>query len=660
MFQEQTGGPNPIKPTDISNPIDLVKALGDALKTNVDFLKGLQEINSQSFSIAKNFGLTKSEIDNITKSTTLATDELIKYGAAGDTAYKQQLAIGQTLGRNLILSTDIQKELYLASRTSGQAADKIAGSFKDAGFSLTTAGDQMNKVINVARETGVNATAVSQKVLENTSLLNKYNFEGGVQGLAKMAANASALRVDMKETLVFAEKVYNPEGAIEAAAALQRLGVAQSDLLDPLKLMDLAENDPTELQNQISQMSKQFVRLKEDGTFEILPGAKRQLREIESALGYGAGQLSKMALSSAELDSKLSKIKFPDFATEEQKQLLANITEMGKGGEVKLNVGGKLEDINEVLSKVSNKEEFQKLLAQGEDKTAEQLAKEQLSATDRLTVAMESLKNRLPRAMAREAGGQALLELSTSSIEKLTSGLGNYLGKIQPDLTKVLNESFLKMTNNLNKLFEGDFSLQNITELLNTATESLKNIGEVTLGPAFDKIVKSVDTLTSSSNSFTELLGKIKDSDIFKEISKKTEEAKQKLGAKDVIVTPDKEIELLPQDTIMAGTGLDLFKDLIKPTPQPSIIQNITNSLGLNPTDFVNLTKTATEPTTKTGPSEVTVNFKMSLDVTGTNSSQIDTNKILTILNDQGIKEKIVQVTKEALTQKGQIITYPG
>ena len=83
------------------------------------------------------------------------------------------------------------------------------------------------------------------------------------------------------QTLNFAEKVFNPEGAIQAAAALQRLGVAQSDLLDPLRLMDLSRNDPTELQNQIAEMSKQFVQLNEKGQFEIMPGARRQIRELE-------------------------------------------------------------------------------------------------------------------------------------------------------------------------------------------------------------------------------------------------------------------------------------------------------------------------------------------------------------------------------------------
>jgi hypothetical protein len=110
--------------------------------------------------------------------------------------------------------------------------------------------------------------------------MNKYNFQGGVDGLAKMAAQASSMRIDMKTTLNFAEGLYNPEKAIEMSSALQRLGVTQSDLLDPLRLMDLSLNDPTELQNQLVQMTEQFVQLNEKGQFQIAPGQIRRLREI--------------------------------------------------------------------------------------------------------------------------------------------------------------------------------------------------------------------------------------------------------------------------------------------------------------------------------------------------------------------------------------------
>ena len=55
--------------------------------------------------------------------------------------------------------------------------------------------------------------------------------------------------------------------------------------LDPLKAMDLAQNDPEALQKEIINVSKEFTKLKADGTgFEILPGAKRRLREVAQAM----------------------------------------------------------------------------------------------------------------------------------------------------------------------------------------------------------------------------------------------------------------------------------------------------------------------------------------------------------------------------------------
>ena len=491
-----TGG-KPVTPTDLTSPIEFGKTLLDAITSNAAFLKGLQEIDAQAFSIAKKFGLTKSEIDNIKAATTLATDELVKYGGAQDTAYKQQLAVGKELGRNLILSTDIQKSLFLAAQTSGQPVETMVKGFKDAGVSLTNVGTQMNKVINSAREIGVNAEVVTSKVLANTNKLNLYNFQGGVEGLAKMAANAAALRIDMGETLKFAEKVYNPEGAIEAAAALQRLGVAQSDLLDPLKLLDLAENDPTELQNQIAEMSKQFVKLNKDGNFEILPGAKRQLREIEQALGFSSGELSRLALSSAEAGEKMSKIKFPEFATEEQKKLLANISEMEKG-EIKIKTETGYQDINTVLSSISSKEELDKLLKQGEKLDPEKLADAQRSATENLTKAIESLKNRLPRALARTEGGQSLLDLSVTTVEAITNGIGKKIDENQNKIVGISNETFKGISENLTKFVEGSGGLESLVESLKIGGDGLVKMIDV-LSPAIGKYAKSAEEMLTVS-----------------------------------------------------------------------------------------------------------------------------------------------------------------
>jgi len=208
---------NPLKAqeVDISSMSKIVDAYKNALISNTQLLKGLQDIDKQVFSIAQNFGFTNEATRGLIKSTTLATDELVKYGATQETAYKQQLAIGQTLGRNVILSVDAQKDLFLATKNSGIEVSKLAGAFKDAGIYLFNVGENTNKIINTAREMGVNANAVTNAVVTNVKMLNQYNFEGGVSGLAKMAANAAMLRVDMKDTFNFAERIYNPEGAIQ-------------------------------------------------------------------------------------------------------------------------------------------------------------------------------------------------------------------------------------------------------------------------------------------------------------------------------------------------------------------------------------------------------------------------------------------------------------
>ena len=144
----------------------------------------------------------------------------------------------------------------------------------------------MTEVAQIAREAGVSVAAVSEGVVQNLDKMNIYNFENGTKGLAKMAAQASRLGIDMDKIFGVVDKVFNPEGAIEMAAAMQRLGVSTSALLDPLRLMDLSQNDPTELQNQIVNMTKDFVRFNEElGQFEIMPGEKRRLNEIGKELG---------------------------------------------------------------------------------------------------------------------------------------------------------------------------------------------------------------------------------------------------------------------------------------------------------------------------------------------------------------------------------------
>jgi hypothetical protein len=257
--------------------------------------------------------------------------------------------------------------------------------------------------------------------------MDKYNFAGGVEGLAKMVTQATSLRISVNDIANTMQKAFEPESAIEMAASLQRLGMAQGDLLDPLRLMDLAQNDPAELQNQIAEMSKTFVEFNEQTkSFQIAPGAKRQLQEVASALGMQPEAFAKMAKAAAEMDDKLQKIRFPDTFSEDQKKFVANMAEMGEGGEYMLRVDNKDLKLDEAMKLFEEQPElYKKFVEDSKPKSIEDLAKSQLTVTERMAANVNAIANRFGAAVAssqtQEQANQASIEL-TNTLPKLLSG----------------------------------------------------------------------------------------------------------------------------------------------------------------------------------------------------------------------------------------------
>jgi hypothetical protein len=389
------------------------KGLEDSILSNINpgkIAEILLTLDNAASQMLKQFGQGQAMADILRMSMSESVTSVRKLGGDVADVLKIQMEASRELGRNVVLTEETTKDLYATMQVTGQHLDKIVGGMADAGIGAGKAAGEMLKVVNVARESGVNAEKVSSTVLTNMQALNKYNFAGGVEGLAKMAAQATSLRIDMFQTLQFAEKVFNPEGAIEVAAAMQRLGVSQSSLLDPLKLMDLSQNDPAELQNQIAEMSKQFVQLGKDGSFEIMPGAKRQIREVEQAMGLASGTLAKMALGSADLDKKMKEISFPN-VPEDQKKMIANMAEMGAGGEYKVkftDAEGKQQEKN--VSELNEKDVAAlEKMANTAPPTMEELAKQQLSATEAVTAAINSLGDRTGLGLAGSKSGGELL-----------------------------------------------------------------------------------------------------------------------------------------------------------------------------------------------------------------------------------------------------------
>ena len=303
------------------------------------------------------------------------------FGLTQEDAAKIITDLGDALGTTGVVGQEALREIGAASQVTGLGFKDLAQSFRDVGVSIYDVGDRMKEVTDYAKSVGVSVQAVSKGVVSNLDKMNIYNFENGIGGLTKMAAKASRLGVEMSTVFSFAEKVFNPEGAIEMAAGLQRLGVAAGDLLDPLRTMDLAANDPEELSNQLVELTKTFTKFNEKTQqFEIMPGEKRRLREIANEMNIPIGELTKMSIKAAEFDEKMKKIQFPSFtADKETKELIAGMSQM-KDGRAMIAVKDErgvelLKEINQLTP-----EDVDKLREQEEEssKTIEQLAIEQL------------------------------------------------------------------------------------------------------------------------------------------------------------------------------------------------------------------------------------------------------------------------------------------
>jgi len=635
----------------------LGKELSEAFIKNFDTTEIsniIVDVDSGAREVIKTFGQGKEFVNDIKKSLTDAAEGVTRLGGNFNDVVRIQKDFSDALGRNVIMIGDSYDKLFAATQITKKDADDIINSFKNAGISAYDSSRQIENVVNTARKIGVNAELVTSKVLSNLDVLNKYNFKSGVEGLAKMAAQATNLRIDMRETLDFAEKVYSPEGAIETAAALQRLGVVQSDLLDPLRLMDLSQNDPAELQNQLVEMSKQFVKLNKEGRFEIMPGEQRRLREISKELGITYGELTKMSIGAAELDDKMKKINFPTDIDEDTQKLIANMSEM-KDGEYKISLDGKDMGIDEVVNLAkTDKEKFDELIKSAQPKTLEQLQSEQLSVLESMKKNIEAMAQKTGMGLAASKPIEDFLKVVQTSSNTISKFVTDSFGSNQK-IRENTDKLYIEVMGGLKGLISGEMSFETMGNKIGKVAEIMDKQFKENFLTATNNAANSLEKLKENGNNLVEviesIIGQIPSGVTTKNVN-------------DFIKLPGQVIQPLPQDTLFGGTGFEEMIDKI--TSVTNIQKKDINKLDSTNVDQIlnnfdinniisrmnNLVETKkninenkiTENINKNTTADINVNFKIDAP------SQIDTNQLMLMLNTNDFKQTIIKTVADAFS----------
>jgi hypothetical protein len=383
------------------------------------------ELNS-SFSVmestvsklASQFGGTRDLAVAIKQSMAESAASVIQLGGTLQDIANIQLSVVKATQTQTILNKDYFQDLYAISslvsdtgKVSAETTKEIVSSFINAGYGLYNISSEVSTIINNAKELGVTTNSVFKQVAENMNKLALYNFSDGVQGMAKMAAQAAALRIDMKDTLTLADQLFKPEKAIEMSAAFRRLGVSVTELLDPYKLMDMARNDPEELQKSILNATKSLVDFDEKNQkMRILPGAQGQLRELAEAMGMPAEKLAQMALNAGDLERKMSQIRFPSqFADEKTRTMIANMAQMSGGSYVVQYEDLRGEKVTKLVSELK-KEDVEALQAMNVNmgKSAMELQREANGYLKSMAFDLAAQRGVVPRALAASRGFETM------------------------------------------------------------------------------------------------------------------------------------------------------------------------------------------------------------------------------------------------------------
>ena len=225
------------------------------------FSQAFAEMGTRAIELNKLFTQNNQRMVELMEATSNAVPAVNRLGGSMADVSKTMQGIAEGARRNVVANTEDVAKLYAATQLLGKSATQLTDTFANVGIGFEQIGKNIEDSISYVQSIGGNATQVMGKVLEYTSQLNRFQFEGGVQGLTKMAAQATMLRFDMKQTFDLANKVLDPEAAVSVASAFQRLGVAAGNLVDPFQLMNQSINDPQGLQQSLVDIGKQFTYL---------------------------------------------------------------------------------------------------------------------------------------------------------------------------------------------------------------------------------------------------------------------------------------------------------------------------------------------------------------------------------------------------------------
>jgi len=325
-----------------------------------------------------------------------ASVEAKRYGFSLSDIGDFYIDLTQQSGKFALINKTTIVEASKTAAALGMSLTEMSGAISDyekvgIGAKETTKaiGDAAVRSISL----GLNARKISDGMKESIGKLNEFGFKNGVAGLERMVQKSVEFKVSMENVATIAEKVLNPEGAIDLAANLQVLGGAIGDFGDPIKMMYDATNNVEGLQNSLIGAAKGLASYnQQQGKFEITGINLRRAREMAGALGISMGDLTKTAIAAQERMAASTALMSTGLQMKDKdKEFLTNLSRM-QDGEMKIVVPESLQDQlgkqSEITLSKLTKDQRDVLLANKkafEEMNPEKMAQAQLTEAQKMS-----------------------------------------------------------------------------------------------------------------------------------------------------------------------------------------------------------------------------------------------------------------------------------
>ena len=346
------------------------------LKKSFNIIKDSTEFwrkqDEQITKMVATFGLTNDELKKYRDASYKAGVELaFQYGKTQEDMVKLQQGYAEATGKNIVLTKDnYEAQFQLQQLMGDENSLAFTSGIEQFGVGINDARDRLYEIYKLNKTTGVSWSKTSKELNNNLKLAQKYNFKGGLDNMMKMTVWANKMKINMQTIGSIADKISNPEGAIETAAKLQVLGGAFATMANPLQMLYESLDDVGGLAQRVEKMFDGIGRFDRDlGEVRIAGPDRLRVKAAAEAMGMSYEEAMNIVNNKAKRGAVEQDVKFNPEITKDNRDFLATLAQWNndkKQFEVRTYDEKNRQYINRNINELSN-EEIEKLRQEPDD-----------------------------------------------------------------------------------------------------------------------------------------------------------------------------------------------------------------------------------------------------------------------------------------------------